>query len=49
MRCLAVPAVMALFKDAAWWLPRGVDRALPRINVEGGDYFAACGAKPAAR
>jgi RND superfamily putative drug exporter len=40
VRCLAVPAVMALFGRAAWWLPRGVDRALPRISIEGEDYFA---------
>jgi putative drug exporter of the RND superfamily len=35
-----VPAVMALFGKAAWWLPRGVDRVLPRISIEGEDYFA---------
>jgi len=39
VRCLAVPAVMALFGRAAWWLPRGLDRVLPRISIEGGDYF----------
>jgi putative drug exporter of the RND superfamily len=49
VRCLAVPAIMALFGKAAWWLPRGVDRMLPRISIEGGDYFAARDAKaPAA-
>jgi RND superfamily putative drug exporter len=40
VRCLAVPAVMALFGKAAWWLPRPVDRVLPPISIEGGDYFA---------
>jgi RND superfamily putative drug exporter len=40
VRCLAVPAVMALFGRAAWWLPRALDRALPRISIEGSDYFA---------
>src|SRR5215208_7172379 len=40
VRCLAVPAVMALFGKAAWWLPRWLDRALPKISIEGGDYFA---------
>jgi putative drug exporter of the RND superfamily len=39
VRCLAVPAVMALFGRAAWWLPRGVDRALPKISIEGEEYF----------
>jgi putative drug exporter of the RND superfamily len=41
VRCLAVPAIMALIGRAAWWLPRPVDRVLPRIRIEGGDYFAA--------
>jgi len=40
VRCLAVPAVMALFGNAAWWLPRWLDRVLPPISIEGGDYFA---------
>jgi putative drug exporter of the RND superfamily len=40
VRCLAVPAVMALFGKAAWWLCARVERALPRISIEGGDYFA---------
>jgi RND superfamily putative drug exporter len=47
VRCLAVPAVMELFGRAAWWLPRPVERALPRISIEGGDYFAARDAEPA--
>jgi putative drug exporter of the RND superfamily len=40
VRCLAVPAVMALFGKAAWWLPGWLDRVLPKISIEGGDYFA---------
>jgi putative drug exporter of the RND superfamily len=40
VRCLAVPAAMALFGRAAWWLPGWLDRVLPRISIEGGDYFA---------
>jgi putative drug exporter of the RND superfamily len=40
VRCLAVPAIMSLFGKAAWWLPRPVDRTLPRISIEGGEYFA---------
>ena len=39
VRCLAVPAAMALFGKAAWWLPRRLDRVLPRISIEGEDYF----------
>ena len=25
--------------DAAWWLPKWLDRILPPISIEGGDYF----------
>ena len=41
VRCLFVPAVMALMGRAAWWLPGPVDRVLPKISVEGEDYFEA--------
>ena len=47
VRCLAVPAVMALLGKAAWWLPRPVDRVLPRISIEGEDYFAERDARKA--
>src|ERR687896_16769 len=46
VRCLAVPAIMSLFGKAAWWLPRPVDRALPRISIEGEEYFAERDAAP---
>jgi len=39
VRCLAVPAIMALMGDRAWWLPRWLDRVLPPISIEGGDFF----------
>jgi len=39
VRCLAVPAVMSLMARSAWWLPSWLDRVLPRISIEGGDYF----------
>jgi RND superfamily putative drug exporter len=41
VRCLFVPAVMALMGRAAWWLPGPVDRVLPKISVEGEGYFEA--------
>ena len=47
VRCLFVPAVMALMGRAAWWLPKPVDRVLPRISVEGEGYFEALEAKRA--
>jgi RND superfamily putative drug exporter len=46
VRCLAVPAAMALFGRAAWWLPRPVDRVLPRISIEGEEYFRERDAQP---
>jgi RND superfamily putative drug exporter len=35
IRCLVVPAVMRLLGDKAWWLPRALERLLPRLDVEG--------------
>jgi RND superfamily putative drug exporter len=35
VRMLLVPAVMHLAGDAAWWLPKWLDRVLPDIDVEG--------------
>jgi RND superfamily putative drug exporter len=40
VRCLLVPAVMVLFGRANWWLPKWLSR-LPRIGIEGEEYFAA--------
>ena len=39
VRCMLVPAVMALLGRAAWWLPGWLGRLLPPISVEGEDYF----------
>ncbi|OZM70487.1 hypothetical protein CFN78_25350 [Amycolatopsis antarctica] len=35
VRMALVPAVMALLGKAAWWLPRGLDRVMPDVDVEG--------------
>ncbi len=35
VRLLLVPSLMHLFGDAAWWLPRWLDRILPNVDVEG--------------
>jgi putative drug exporter of the RND superfamily len=48
VRCLLVPAIMALLGERCWWLPRWMGRALPHISVEGNEYFADRPAKPAA-
>jgi len=35
VRVVLVPATMELLGNANWWLPRWLDRLLPKINVEG--------------
>ncbi len=35
VRVILVPATMELLGKANWWLPRWLDKLLPRINVEG--------------
>jgi RND superfamily putative drug exporter len=35
VRLLIIPAVMHLLGDAAWWMPKWLDRILPNVDVEG--------------
>ncbi|PWW54826.1 MMPL family transporter [Actinokineospora spheciospongiae] len=35
IRIALVPAIMAMFGKANWWLPRWAGRVLPRLDVEG--------------
>jgi putative drug exporter of the RND superfamily len=35
VRMTIVPAVMSLLGPAAWWLPRWLDRILPKVDIEG--------------
>ncbi|WP_181784966.1 MMPL family transporter, partial [Pseudonocardia pini] len=37
VRMLVIPAVLHLAGDAAWWLPRWLDRILPDVDVEGAE------------
>jgi RND superfamily putative drug exporter len=30
-----VPAVMSMFGDKAWWLPKWLDKILPNLDIEG--------------
>ena len=39
VRCVLVPAVMVLLGKASWWLPSWLGRALPKISIEGEEYF----------
>jgi RND superfamily putative drug exporter len=41
VRCLLVPAVMTLLGRGSWWMPAWLDRLLPRISIEGGEYVTA--------
>jgi RND superfamily putative drug exporter len=34
VRMLLVPATMELLGDRNWWLPRWLDRILPRVHIE---------------
>ncbi|KDN78488.1 transporter [Streptomyces olindensis] len=40
VRMTLVPAILALLGDRAWWLPRRLDRVLPHLDVEGGNFHA---------
>lgn len=35
VRMLLVPAVMSIVGERIWWMPRWLDRLLPRVDVEG--------------
>ncbi|MEK4349262.1 MMPL family transporter [Paenibacillus sp. FSL R5-0475] len=45
IRMTLVPAVMAVFGDKAWWLPKWLDRLLPNLDVEGDKLIAMLNAK----
>jgi len=45
VRCLFVPAAMTLMGDRCWWIPRWLDKILPRVSIEGGDFFEKRAAK----
>lgn len=35
VRMTLIPALLALLGERAWWLPRWLDRLLPRVDIEG--------------
>jgi putative drug exporter of the RND superfamily len=41
VRCLLVPARMVSLGKANWYLPRWLGRILPRVSIEGEEYFKA--------
>ena len=48
VRCLLVPARMIMLGKHTWYLPRWLGRILPRISIEGAEYFRARDQIPAA-
>ncbi|MDF2925784.1 MAG: MmpL protein [Paenibacillaceae bacterium] len=48
VRMTLVPAVMSLFGDKAWWLPKRLDRLLPNLDVEGDKLIAELSANEGA-
>ena len=40
VRCLLVPAVMELMGKWAWWMPSWLERVVPKISIEGEEFFA---------
>jgi RND superfamily putative drug exporter len=39
VRCLLVPALMILMGKVNWYMPRWLDRLVPRISIEGAEFF----------
>ena len=35
VRLVLIPALMTLLGNAAWWMPKWLDRILPDVDVEG--------------
>ncbi len=40
VRCLLVPALMILVGKWNWYMPAWLDRFVPRLEIEGGEFFA---------
>jgi RND superfamily putative drug exporter len=39
VRCLLVPALMLLMGKTNWFMPRWLDRVVPKISIEGAEFF----------
>jgi len=49
VRSVLVPAVMLLLGKANWWLPRGLERRLPHLGIEGDGGSASASGSVGAR
>ncbi|MEU0845427.1 MMPL family transporter [Streptomyces sp. NPDC005962] len=47
VRMALVPAILALLGNAAWWMPRWLDRLLPRVDIEGTGLMTSRATSPA--
>ena len=41
VRCLLVPALMVMMGNLNWYMPRWLDRIVPRLSIEGAEFFDA--------
>ncbi len=48
VRCLLVPALMILMGKINWYMPRWVDRLVPRLSIEGAEFFEGRDREPEA-
>lgn len=39
VRCALVPGIMRVLGNAAWWLPRWLERGMPHFSIEGREWF----------
>ena len=39
VRCLLVPALMVIMGKYNWYMPRWLDRVVPRLSIEGAEFF----------
>jgi hypothetical protein len=46
VRCLQVPALMVVMGKVNWYMPRWLDRLLPRVSIEGAEFFRARDPRP---
>ena len=48
VRCLLVPALMTMLGRLNWYMPKWLDRVVPKVSIEGAEYFEAQDRQPAA-
>jgi putative drug exporter of the RND superfamily len=41
VRCLLVPALMLMMGKLNWYMPAWLERVVPRMSIEDGEFFAA--------